>query len=391
MSYERPHLRMLTGYVPGALPRASSVKLNTNENPYPPSPLVAAALSSLSPNMLRRYPDPRAQGFREAAARLHHLSADHVVATNGGDELLRLALTTYLDPGRPLGLLTPSYSLYSVLAAIHEAPVAAVPLPPDWSLPPKAAEQWNAAGAPLAIVTNPHAPSGTLISIADLERLAAGFHGVLLLDEAYVDFVDPDIGHDTSALIEAHPNVLLLRTLSKGHSLAGIRLAYGLGVPDLVAPMLSKTKDSYNVDVLAQIIGTSALSDTRSAAQSWEAVRASRRQLMRDLNALGLWCSPSQANFLLAAVPLNDQWPSAQDLYQALMVQGAYVRWFDQDRLRDKLRITIGTPEENAYLLETLGRLVSASHPIASTTPESTTTLARTIASQKKCAVGEDG
>jgi histidinol-phosphate aminotransferase len=358
MRYERAHLQGLTGYAPGIQPSASAIKLNTNENPYPPSPAVAAALATLSPDMLRRYPDPLAQGFRDVAAHLHRLSADHLIATNGGDELLRLALTTYLDPGRALGLLTPSYSLYSVLAAIHRAPVAAVPLPADWSLPPRVAECWNGAGAPLAIITNPHAPSGTLIPIADLDRLATEFRGVLLIDEAYVDFVDPDIRHDALVLIKAHPNVLLLRTLSKGHSLAGVRLAYGLGAPSLVAPMLSKTKDSYNVDAIAQIVGTAALSDRRSAPQAWEAVRASRLCLQQSLNDLGLQCCPSQANFLLAAVPVGNRWPNAHDLYQALMAQGVFVRWFDQDRLRDKLRITIGTPDENNRLVQALRALM---------------------------------
>src|SRR5882724_3746962 len=279
MTYERTHLKTMQGYTPGVQPDTPVIKLNTNENPYPPGAAAVHALSTLSAEMLQRYPDPLAAAFRASAAGLHHLAPENVIATNGGDELLRLALTTFLDPGKPLGLLTPSYSLYSVLATIHGSPLASVPLGNDWSVPDDTAERWNAAGAPLAILTNPHAPSGTLASAAELHRLALTFRGVLLVDEAYVDFVDPEIGHETSALVAAHPNVLLLRTLSKGYSLAGLRLAYGLGDAELVAPMLSKTKDSYNVDAVAQAVGAAALQDVRSASASWEAVRNERETL----------------------------------------------------------------------------------------------------------------
>jgi histidinol-phosphate aminotransferase len=330
------------------------VKLNTNENPYPPSNAVFLKLASLSADILQRYPDPLAQQFRAAAARLHNLSPDHVIATNGGDELLRLALATYLDPGAPLGVLTPSYRLYSVLAAMHDAPLAAVPLESDWSLPADTADRWNASAAPLAIVTNPHAPSGTLLSVAGLDRLARTFKGVLLIDEAYIDFVDPGLCHRTSELVREYPNVLLLRTLSKGYSLAGLRLAYGLGEPDLIAPMLFKTKDSYNVDTISQLIGAAALDDARGAASTWEAVRGSRSHLARALATLGFECHPSQANFLLAKAPIGEGLPSAETLYRALMARGVYVRWFDEDRLRDKLRISVGTPEENAHLVRAL-------------------------------------
>lgn len=354
MTYERAHLKAMLGYTPGQQPDTPAIKLNTNENPYPPSPAVSRALRSLPLEMLQRYPDPLADAFRASVARLHRLAPANVIATNGGDELLRLALTTFLDPGKPLGVLTPSYGLYSVLAAIHGSPLAGVPLGGDWSVPDDTAERWNAAGAPLAIVTNPHAPSGTLASAAQLRELAQTFRGVLLVDEAYVDFVDPAIGHETSTMVAACPNVLLLRTLSKGYSLAGLRLAYGLGAADLVAPMLSKTKDSYNVDAIAQAIGTAALDDAGYAATSWEAVRDERRALDLALTVLGFRCAPSQANFLLATIPAGAGWHSAENVYRSLMARRIFVRWFDEDGLRDKLRISIGTPEENQQLLEAL-------------------------------------
>jgi histidinol-phosphate aminotransferase len=360
MTYERAHLKAMQGYVPGEQPDAPAIKLNTNENPYPPGPAVAHALRSFPLDMLQRYPDPLAGAFRASVARLHRLAPANVIAANGGDELIRLALTTFLDPGKPLGLLTPSYGLYSVLATIHGSPLASVPLGDDWSVPADTAERWNAAGAPLAIMTNPHAPSGTLASAAELHELALTFRGVLLVDEAYVDFVDPQIGHETSTMVAAYPNVLLLRTLSKGYSLAGLRLAYGLGAAELVAPMLSKTKDSYNVDAIAQVVGTAALEDVRTAAASWAAVRHARTALDLALTAIGLSCAPSQANFLLATVPAGTRWHSAEKVYRSLMARRIFVRWFDEEGSRDKLRISIGTPEENRQLVEAL-RLLGGS------------------------------
>jgi histidinol-phosphate aminotransferase len=347
----------MRGYVPGFQPRRPAIKLNTNENPYPPSPAVMARLATIPADALQRYPDPTADDFRTIAARVHNLTSDHVVATNGGDELLRLALTTFLEPHRSLGVLSPSYGLYSILADIHQAPLSVVPLTCDWHIPDDAADRWNAAGAQLAIVTNPHAPSGTLASIAWLDRLAARFQGVLLIDEAYVDFVDPTLHHDATTLIGMHSNVLLLRTLSKGYSLAGLRLAYGLGDPQLIAPILRKTKDSYNVDAIAQMLGAAALENTASAASSWSAVREARAHLERELTALGLQSYPSQANFLLVSVPAEAGQGQAKGLYERLMSRDIYVRWFDEEALRDMLRVTIGTPEENAALVKALKEL----------------------------------
>jgi histidinol-phosphate aminotransferase len=358
MTYERCHFRQMRGYVPGLQPRKPAIKLNTNENPYPPSPAVMARLATISAAMLQRYPDPTADEFRATAARVHNLTSDHVVATNGGDELLRLALTTFLEPCRSLGVVSPSYGLYSVLADIHQAPLSVVPLTGDWLIPDDAADRWNEAGAQLAIVTNPHAPSGTLAPVATLDRLAATFQGVLLIDEAYVDFVDPMLHHDATTLVETHPNVLLLRTLSKGYSLAGLRLAYGLGDPRLVAPILGKTKDSYNVDAVAQVLGAASLADTASAAASWSAVRESRAHLERELEALGLQSYPSQANFLLVSAIPESAPGQARNLYEQLMDRGIYVRWFDEERLRTALRVTIGTPEENAALVSALKDLL---------------------------------
>lgn len=363
MSYERKNIRDMQGYTWGEQPsREQVIKLNTNENPYPAGPSVARALASLSVDELRRYPQPFADSFRDIAARVHGVSQDNIIATNGGDELLRLAITTFVEPGHSLGMAEPSYSLYPVLAAIQGCQVARVELRDDWSLPDDFAEQLNAAGAQLAFVVNPHAPTGQLLPVERLRALAAAFRGVLVIDEAYVDFIDPEQDYDAVPLIKEFDNVLLLRTMSKGYSLAGLRFAYGIGSTTLIEPMLYKTRDSYNTDLLSQRLATAALTARDEAAESWEKVRQERSRLADRLRGMGFTVIPSQSNFLLATVPPSDQ-PDAQAraLYLGLKEQGILVRYFDQPRLRDKLRITVGTPEQNDMLIQQLSQAIETS------------------------------
>lgn len=359
MRRERLHLQRMSGYVPGTQAGPDTIKLNTNENPFPPSPRVIEALAHIAERSLQRYPDPLATGFREAVAELHQISPEEVIATNGGDELLRLAMTTFLDPDRPLGVVSPSYGVYAVLASIHQSRLSISPLDEHWALPSDTAQRWNAEGAQLAILTNPHAPSGYLTAPDRLERLAADFDGVLLIDEAYADFIVPALKFDSAAIATRFPNVLVLRTLSKGYGLAGLRLGYGIGSWALVAPLLTKTKDSYNVDSIAQVLGTVALQDQEYAQKTWDEVRNERLKLAEGLSALGFSVLPSQANFLLTAVPTSKPVDTARVLARSLEVSGIYVRWFDEDRLRDKLRITVGTREENIALLSKMAELLT--------------------------------
>ncbi|MBR7653378.1 histidinol-phosphate transaminase [Brucella oryzae] len=347
----------MSGYVPGTQAGPDTIKLNTNENPFPPSPAVMAALAEITPRALQRYPDPMANGFRDAVAQLHNLPRDQIIATNGGDELLRLAVTTFVEPGRAIGVVTPGYGVYSVLAEIHRAPLSQVHLDESWGLAPDTAARWNADGAQLALITNPHAPSGKLFALPALEQLAITFQGVLLIDEAYVDFVDPDLNYDATSLLARHSNVLLLRTLSKGYALAGLRLAYGLGSEILIKPMLEKTKDSYNVDAIAQALGVRALQDRAYAAASWDHVRQERERLTLKMRAMGFMVEPSQTNFLLVSPPINSEWDEAPKLQNTLESRNIYLRWFNEERLREQLRITIGTCEENDTLIQTLHSL----------------------------------
>lgn len=357
MSYERSNIRRMEGYTWGEQPAQQQVvKLNTNENPYPATQAVAEALKSLKVEDLRRYPQPMANGFRDVAARLHQVSRDNIIATNGGDELLRLAITTYVDPADTLGMAEPSYSLYPVLAAVQGCKVARIPLTEGWDLPPDFAARLNAEGAKLAFVVNPHAPSGRLLPVASLRQLAAEFRGVLVIDEAYVDFIDPEQAYNAVPLIHEFDNVLLLRTMSKGYSLAGLRFAYGIGSASLLEPMLYKTRDSYNTDHLSQCLAQAALESRDEAAVNWQQVREQRTRMTVELTALGFQVMDSQSNFVLATVPGQAE---ANQLYRQLKEDGILIRYFDQSRLRDKLRITIGTVEENDRLLGCLRRYLS--------------------------------
>jgi len=248
MPYQRDNIDRLAAYVPGEQPPIGSgplVKLNTNENPFPPAAGVLQAIRDIQGDQLRRYPPPTASACRAAAARAHGLSPDEVIFTNGGDELLRLALTAFCDPGGSggggLGVADPSYSLYPVLAQIHDTPLTRVALGDDFALPDDFSDRLNDAGCRLAMVVHPHAPSGRLEPLERLEAVARRFQGVLLIDEAYVDFAP----HDCLTLLDpgkALDNVLLLRTLSKGYSLAGLRCGYGLGHRDLVS-VLDKVRE----------------------------------------------------------------------------------------------------------------------------------------------------
>ena len=357
--YARDNINAMLGYTSGEQPQDSgTIKLNTNENPYPTSPAVQQALAAISADALRIYPQPTADPLREAIALHHGVQPNNVIITNGGDEALRLALTTFVDPGKGFGMANPSYSLYRVLANIQDANVVEVPLDENWRLPTNFASELNAAEVQLTCVVNPHAPSGILTGTSELAELAQEIEGVLLIDEAYADFIEPELGYDSAKLLAEHDNVLILRTFSKGYSLAGLRLGYLLGAKDLIDPVLSKSRDSYNINHISQALGLAAITDQSYAADTWAKVRADRSVMQQNLSQLGLSSPPSHSNFLLAQIPSTSK-SDARNLYEQLKAQGILVRYFDQPRLTDKLRITIGTPAQNERLVETLTTLLT--------------------------------
>jgi histidinol-phosphate aminotransferase len=341
----RSIVAQMAPYVPGEQPGPGEkvIKLNTNENPFPPSPRVMEAIRTLDPEHLRRYPSPRADAFRAVAARLHGVSDDMILAGNGSDEILAIVMRTYLGPGDTLAYPDPTYSLYPVLASEGENRVHTVAWEANWDLP---IEALLATGARAIFFANPNAPTGTVVKKSRVRELALRFSGLLLVDEAYVDFAD----ESCLDLVRELPNVILCRTFSKGYSLAGLRFGYAIAAPAAINEM-TKVKDSYNCDAIAIAAATAALSDQDYARRSWLAVRSERTRLAAELGKRGYDVIPSQANFVFATCPKDTQ---AVDIYRALKAKGILVRFFDKTGLDDKLRITIGTKEQNDTLLAAL-------------------------------------
>ena len=359
MTYERKNISAMQGYVSGEQPQAPDViKLNTNENPYPASPAVTRALAGVGVEQLRRYPPPTALALRRSLAALHGLDADNFLVTNGGDELLRLLLATFVEPTpeHSIAVADPSYSLYDVLAAAHGCGLQRVPLQNDWTLPNDFGARLNATGASLCFVVNPHAPSGTLLPVDTLRQVADEFKGVLVIDEAYVDFIDPALKHSTLPLVATHDNVVILRTFSKGYSLAGLRMAYGIGARSLVDPMQYKTKDSYNTDFIAQVLAQAAIEDGDWFDHTRRAVIDAREHLARELQSLDFSVLPSKTNFVFARHRRQD----AGVIARGLREHGILVRHFQAPRIEQYLRITVGTPEQCARLCDTLKTVLSA-------------------------------
>jgi histidinol-phosphate aminotransferase len=360
----RPLVRGLHPYVPGEQPKIKGlIKLNTNENPYPPSPKVLAATRAAVDGRLRLYPNPTAQLLRDKLARLHGCRPDNILVGNGSDEVLALAVRTFVDPvvGQASRLpeppaplcskslvqfFTPSYSLYPVLADIHGAARNAVPLPSDFTLPSladlKRARQWDFRAA-LSLVTTPNAPSGCGYSTAQLEELCRAQKGVVLLDEAYVNFAS----EDAMSLALKYPHVLVARTFSKAYSLCFQRVGYCVGHPDLIAA-LDKIRDSYNVNGLGQVAALATLDDLPRYRANFRRIIATRERLSRELGVLGFQVFPSQTNFILVRPP---KYP-ARVWLQKLRDRKILVRWFSDPLVQDYLRITIGTPEEAAALVK---------------------------------------
>ena len=342
----------MEGYTPGEQPGAGDrvVKLNTNENPFPPSDRVMAAIRNVEAEALRRYPNPTADAFRCAAAKLHAaagVSVDMILAGNGSDDVLTIATRTAVGPGGRLAHPDPTYSLYPVLARLQDAHSVAVPWDAEWQLP---IDALLATKADAIYLANPNAPSGTFVSPMKVAELARKFPGLLLVDEAYADFADDDC----VALVKEHPNVVVSRTLSKAYSLAGLRFGYAIAQPQVIAEMM-KVKDSYNCDAIAVAAATAAVEDQAYARAGWERVRSERQRLSAALTELGLDVIPSHANFLLVACPDG----RGREMYLGLKQQGILVRYFDKPGLTDKVRITVGQSQENNALLAGIQAMLS--------------------------------
>lgn len=352
----RPLVSALDPYVPGEQPRIPGlIKLNTNENPYPPSPRVLESVRKAVDGRLRLYPDPTCGKLREALARMHGCEADQILVGNGSDELLAMAVRAFVEPARPGGRggaetmvqsFTPSYSLYPALAAIHGAVFRPVPLEPDFSFPApggrKGPKGWNGAAA-LTFVTTPNAPTGCGYSRVELDRLCRRHSGVVVLDEAYVDFAE----EDAMELALKHPHVLVMRTFSKAYSLCAQRIGYVVGHSRLI-DALNRLRDSYNVNGLGQVAALATLKNLGYYRRNFGRVKKTRSFLTRELVGLGFEVFPSQTNFILVRPP----GPPAERWLLELRKRKILVRWFRSSAISGFLRISIGTDLEARRLVE---------------------------------------
>jgi histidinol-phosphate aminotransferase len=363
----RPLVRELHPYVYGEQPKIKGlVKLNTNENPFPPSPKVLRAIKGATDGRLRLYPNPTAQPLCEKLAKLHHCKSDNIIIGNGSDELLALAVRCFVEPKQnskfkiqssklakaTVQYFAPSYSLYPVLADIHGAAKNAVPLGANFTLPGvadvKRAKTWSFKAA-LTFVTTPNAPSGCGYKTSELEKLCRAQKGIVVLDEAYVDFAD----ENALKLTLKYPHVLVARTFSKAYSLCFQRVGYFVGNAELIAA-LHKIRDSYNVNGLGQIAAEATLDNLGYYRANFKKIIATREWLSRELTLLGFRVFPSQANFILVVPPRF----TAQNWLQKLRPRAVLVRWFSARDVKQYLRITIGTRMEMETLLQAVKKIL---------------------------------
>jgi histidinol-phosphate aminotransferase len=342
----RRNIAEMAGYVPGFQPQDEQVwiKLNTNENPYPPSPRILEAILvelGTAGESLRRYPDPASSAARDEAARLYGFDPAWVVMANGSDELLNNLIRAFAGEGEEIAYVHPSYSYYATLAEVQGARVKTFGLTEDRQL----ADFPSRYQGKLFFLTNPNAPFGFAFSQPFIEELAQRVAGVLVVDEAYVDFADAT----SLELVKKYDNVVVTRTLSKSYSLAGMRLGLAVARPTVIEA-LDKIRDHYNLDRLAQAAAVAALGDQEYLRECIGRIRETREWFSKELRFLGWEVIPSQGNYVFASPPGRD----GRQVYEHLFVRRILVRHFADPALAHGLRISIGTREEMEATLAAL-------------------------------------
>lgn len=359
MSNFRPAVDRLAGYVPGEQPQGGDwIKLNTNENPYPPSDKVKDAIRAAADLQLHRYPDPLSKSFREAAAKLFDVDADWVLPGNGSDENLTILLRTFVDAGEQIAFPYPSYVLYGTLAEIQGANYKHLPLKADWSIDREKSKP-IIEQSKIVFLPNPNSPSGHCWTEEEIEFCIPP-NGILVLDEAYGDFRDePHRGEMLKS--EFGNKIVITRTLSKSYSLAGIRFGFAVAHPDLIDGML-KVKDSYNCDSVALTAATAAVTDQQAMLFNRDQILATRSILANGMTKLGFDVIPSETNFVWATHPSLDH----KQIFEALKEKRILIRFmtFPGSELIlgpncNGLRMTVGSQEENAAFLSALSEIVA--------------------------------
>jgi histidinol-phosphate aminotransferase len=334
-------------YVPGEQTlTGKTIKLNTNENPYPPSPKVITAIQQAATN-LERYPDPLATAFRLRAAEVLGVTPEHILCGNGSDDILTIITRAFVGAGDTIRLPYPSYILYRTLAELQSAQFQELPFAHDWSLTPDFFS--NSERLRLVYLPNPNSPTGTMVSREQILELADRLPCPLLVDEAYVDFASSSCV-DLPAI---EPKIMVSRTLSKSYALAGLRFGYLVAHPEMIA-MLRKVKDSYNTDGLSIAGATAAIDDQAWLRSNVDRCNQTRETLTSGLRSLGFKVIPSQANFVWAVHPKHPSEP----IYQYLKKNGILVRYMNYPQWQDGLRISVGTDSAIDALLAVLAACV---------------------------------
>lgn len=341
----RKNIAEMAGYVPGFQPQDKGwIKLNSNENPYPPSPKVAEAIAAEMANggeNLRIYPDAGSKEARQIAAELYQVEPEWVIMANGSDELLNNLIRAFAGEGEEIAYIHPSYSYYSTLADIQGAKIRTFGLTEDF----KIADFPERYEGKLFFLTSPNAPLGFIFDNMYIEELAQRCSGILVVDEAYVDFTDDS----AMCLVKKHENIVVTRTFSKSYSLAGMRLGLAVARPEVVAA-LDKIRDHYHLDRLALVAASAALKDQAYLELTTGRVRNVRDCFSNGLRKFGYQVIPSHANFVFAVPPDKD----AKRVYDALFKRKVLVRYFTDPLLKHGLRISIGTHEEMLMIKEAL-------------------------------------
>ena len=346
-------VRNIKPYVPGEQPKDRRyIKLNTNENPYPPSAKAIDAIRNAADDTLRLYPDPSGDALRDTIAQSFGLKRENVFIGNGSDELLAFCFPAFFEPsGPPILFAEITYSFYPVYAAFFNTPYRLIPVDEEFNVPVEGYFQENGG----IIIANPNAPSGKVMPLTAIEKiLQQNENRVVILDEAYIDFG----GRTAAGLINRYPNLLVIRTLSKSHSLAGLRVGYALGNEELIEG-ITRVKDSinsYTVDRLAQAGAREAIKDDAWFQETRSKIIATRERVAARLTDMGFVVIPSQANFIFIS---NPQYPG-RDLFWRLREKGILVRYFDKPKIDNYLRVSIGTDAEMDSFLAAVEGLISA-------------------------------
>ncbi len=347
MTYFRKNIEEMSGYTPGEqAPIERLIKLNTNENPYPMSPKALAALHNFDAD-LRRYPDPVANGVRDAAAKFVGLKRENIIAGNGSDDILTIVMRSFVGENDKVAYPEPSYSLYPVLANLQGGEKVSLPLTEDFQLPDNCLEVLE--GCKLFLIPNPNAPTGNKFCKDKIRHICENFKGIVLIDEAYADFSS----ENCIDFIEQFDNVIVSRTLSKSFSLASARLGFAAAQPQLIEGMM-KVKDSYNVNGLTQLVGEAALLDLDYMHECRDKVLITRERVKKELEDLGMEVLPSETNFLF----IEPKVISASELFECLKKKNIFVRYFSAPITAKYIRISIGTDEEMDIMMDVIKKAI---------------------------------